>query len=110
MSPSAFGFEMPFDRIANVRGHVFEIRQAIRSSWNTLAVVPDCQILPAMLAAACYSDLSGVRVDAVFNKLCYGFERIALRKGDDTYGVPIVADPQFAFLRCVRAGCAVFRH
>jgi hypothetical protein len=39
-----------------------------------------------------------VRVDAVLDKLRNGLEGIALRKRDDTDGIPIIADPQFAVL------------
>jgi len=37
-----------------------------------------------------------VRIDAVLDELRDGLERIALRKGDDTDSIPIIADPQFA--------------
>jgi len=91
--------EVSFDRVANVGGNVLKIRQAVGRSRDAFPVILDRQILTAMLSATGDRDCLGVRVDAVFHELRDGLERVALREGDNAYGIPIVANPKFAFPR-----------
>src|SRR6266480_3479934 len=53
----------------------------------------------AVLAAARDGNRLGMRIDTVFDQLRDGLKRIALRQGNDTDSIPIIADPQFSFNR-----------
>lgn len=90
-------------------GYVLEIWQAIRRTGHALPIVPNCKILPAMLAAPRDSDGFRVRVETVLDEFGDGLEWIALRKRDNADGVPIVADAQLASFGGV-VGCICFRH
>jgi hypothetical protein len=48
----------------------------------------------AVLAAARDGNRLGMRINTVFDQLGDGLKRIALRKGNDTDSIPIIADPQ----------------
>src|SRR6516162_2345843 len=84
-----------------MRGDVFEIRQPARIARDTVAIILDLQIVTAMLPPARDDNGLGVRVDAVLDQLGDGFEGIALRERDNADRVPIIADSQFAPLRCL---------
>ena len=61
-----------------------------------------------MLPAPGNRNICGVGVDAVLNELGNGLQRIALGKRNDADSVPVITDPQFAFLGYVQLGCAFF--
>src|SRR5437667_8718811 len=48
----------------------------------------------AVLAAARDGNRLGMSIDTVFDQLRDGLKRIALRQGNDTDSIPIIADPQ----------------
>ena len=91
-------------------GNVFEIGDAIEGPRDTLSVIADHKVLTAMPPAAGDFDFFGVCVNAVLNKFGDSLERIALRKCDDTDGIPVVADPQFPSFGEVRLVCVSFLH
>src|SRR5438105_7250786 len=81
-------------RIADVRGDVAEIGNAVSIARNAIAIVADGEIVFAVLPTTRDRDLSRVRVDAVLDELGNSFQRVALRQGDDPDCVPVIADSQ----------------
>jgi hypothetical protein len=77
-APVAVCFEVPFDGIANVRGHVLKVGKSIGIARHSIAVILDRQIMSAVFSAASDGDSLRLRVDAVLNELGNRFERIAL--------------------------------
>src|SRR6516225_11031528 len=106
----AFGLQVPLHRVADMRGHVFEVGQSVRRSRDALSVVPEEKILLTVLAATRDNNCFGACIDAVFNKLGYSLERVGLGQRDDTDGVPIIAYPQFTFIGYARFVYAFFGH
>jgi hypothetical protein len=84
--------ELPFDGIANVRGDVLEVRQALGIPGDALPIIFDAQEMLAAVASARDGDVARGRIDAVLDEFSDGFQGILLRQGDDRNGVPIVAD------------------
>src|SRR6516225_1273750 len=62
-------FQVPLDRIANVRSDVLEVRKPVGGARHTVSVILDHKTLLAVLAAAGDHNGLGVRVDAVLNEL-----------------------------------------
>ena len=61
-----------------------------------------------MLASAGDGDGLGMRVDAIFDKLRDGLERVGLREGDNSNRIPVIANAQLSAFRSRRFGSALF--
>ena len=92
----AFRLQVAFDRVADVRGDVLEVRQAFVVTRDAVAIVLDREVVRAAFSTARDGDDLGMGVDAVFDELGDCLERVALRKRDDPDRVPVVADPELA--------------
>lgn len=77
---------------------VLELRQPVWIARDAVAIVPNRQIILAVLASARDGNRLGMRIDAVFNQLRDSLKRIALRQCNDTEGIPIIPDPQLTAL------------
>ncbi len=92
--PFAVGLEAPLDRIADVRGHVLEVRESLVIARHPIPVILDGEVVGAVFLAARDGDGFRVRIDRVLDEFCDRLQGIALRERDDPDCVPIVADPQ----------------
>jgi len=90
------GLQSALDRVADVRGHVAEIRAALAIARHPVTVVADGQEVPAMLAAARNRHHARLGIDAVFDELGDRLQRTALRQRDDGDGIPVVTNLQLA--------------
>ena len=86
------GLQTTLHRIADVRGDVAEIGNAVSIARNAIAIVADGEIVFTVLSTTRDRDLSRVRVDAVLDELGNSFQRVALRQGDDPDCVPVIAE------------------
>src|SRR5881296_853399 len=97
---SALSLETLLHRVANVRGDIFEVRNTDGVAPDAFSVIFDPQELDAFFLSPRDRDAFGARIDAVLHELGHRFERIALRKSDDSDGVPVIPDAELA---CVTA-------
>ena len=79
-------------------GDKLEVRQAVGAARHALAVISHGQIVCAVLAAAHDGNGCGLRIHAVLDELGDRLEWVGLRERDNSNGIPIIADPQFAAL------------
>jgi hypothetical protein len=89
--------KIPLEGIADMRGHVLKIGQAVLGRFQPIPVVANFQRRLAAGFPPYYFNVFRARVDAVFNEFAHGLEHVGLRAGDDGYGVPLVSDAQLAF-------------
>jgi hypothetical protein len=75
----AVGLQSALDRVANVSGDIFEVRQSLGIARHAVAVILDREIVCAAFSTARNRDGLGMRVDAVLHELGDRLERIALR-------------------------------
>jgi len=73
---------------------VLEVRLTLFVATDSFTIVLDAQEVDSLFLAAYDRDMPGLGVDAVLHELGHCFERVALGKGDDANGVPVVADPE----------------
>jgi hypothetical protein len=73
-----------------------EIRLACGVAGNAGAIVLDAEAMTSLFPGAGDRDVAGAGVDAVFDELGDGLERVALREGDDGDGIPVIADAELA--------------
>ncbi len=88
--------KIPLERIADMRGHVLKIGQALVGGFQPIPIVANFQRRFAAGFPPDYFNVFRARVDAVLHELANGLEHMGLRAGDDGYGVPLVADAQLA--------------
>src|SRR6266498_3858859 len=93
-SPRALRFQPPLDGVADVRGHVVEIRLAVRILADALTVVLHPQVMLSLLLASRDDDRFSARIDAVLDQLSHRLQRVALRQRDDRDRIPVIADAQ----------------
>jgi hypothetical protein len=74
----AAGLELAFDGIADISGHVAEVRRAVLVLGHSLAIVRHHQEVFAALLAARDGHVSGAGIDAVLDELRDGFQRVVL--------------------------------
>ncbi len=84
------------DRIADVGGHIAEVRHPGGVPTYPFAIVDDLQERLVPLPAADDLDVLGPCIDAVLDELGGGLERIVLRQRDDADRGPVVTDAQLA--------------
>ena len=83
-----------------MRRHIMEVRLAIGVLAHAFAVILHAQVVLALFLAAGDDDRFRSRIDAVFDELGDGLERIALRQGNDRDRIPVIADSQIPAVVC----------
>ena len=85
-------FQAALDRVADVRGHMLEIRKAVLVFRDAVSVIDNPQIRCPLLFATSDRDLVSTGIDAVFDEFCDSLQRIALGERNDRDGIPMIAD------------------
>src|SRR4029077_4791309 len=91
-----FGLEPALDGITDVGRHVAEIRPASVVARHAIAIVADREKMAPVLAPTRDRHSARLRINAVFDQLGDRLQWAGLRQGDDSDGVPVVADLQLA--------------
>lgn len=79
-------------------GHKAEVWEALRISGNAVTITGDPQVVDPLFSSSRDDHVAGARIDTVLNEFSHSLERIALGKGNDGDGVPIIADAELSTL------------
>src|SRR5690242_16510160 len=96
--------QVPFHRIADVRGDAGEVGETVGVAGHSLAVIDDFEEQLAVHSPTDNGDVARAGVERIFSQLADCLEGMCLRAGDDLDRVPLVADPQPAAGRRSRPG------
>ena len=85
--------QFPLDGIADMSGHVLEIRNSFSIARDPFPIVANPEVVLAVLAASGNRDVASPGIDTILDELGHRFQRVALGQGDNRDGIPVISNP-----------------